>query len=99
MWSVNDYTNEMQCLVAWTLPSKQLHYKFRGDFFFSETVVIRLRAASAYDGRMFSAWIDGVDCSGKVLVIKGWDKFEDYTGDVNLSPGHHTLKLISMMAT
>lgn len=67
--------------------------------FFSETVVIRLRAASAYDGRMFSAWIDGVDCSGKDFVIKGWDKFEDYTGDVNLSPGHHTLKLISMMAT
>jgi hypothetical protein len=66
---------------------------------FSETVVIRLHAASAYDGRMFSAWIDGVDCSGKVLVIKGWDKFEDYTGDVNLSPDHHTLKLISMMAT
>lgn len=47
---------------------------------------------AAYDGRKFSAWIVGVDRSGKDCVVKGWDKFEDYTGDVDLSPGHHTPK-------
>ena len=97
MWS-NDSTCAQRanqwCVIGWTQPGEQLHYKFRAAF--PETVMIRLRAASGYDARKFSAWIDGVGGSGKDFVIRqngGWDTFEDYSWDVDLPAGQHTLKV------